>query len=229
MTRLKLGIVLILVILVAAALLVRREHLQGRFREQDQALARQAERITQLEAENERLSNLVVQASKNVAAPQDPSRELLRLRGEVGVLRRQTNELGTLRQENATLSQAAAQSATNQLPAEDQLIIRQTHAVDAITTLLQALKDYTTNHAGQFPANLDQLTASGALGATNLPGNLGPNDFEFTPAAGADPQGSQPILRLRVPIPRPGGGTVMVVGGMTAAGVPHTAVYNLSP
>ena len=53
-----------------------------------------------LVAENERLSNLVAQASRSQSLPDDQSRELLRLRGEAGVLRRQTKELETLRAEN---------------------------------------------------------------------------------------------------------------------------------
>lgn len=229
MTRLKIGILSVLLLSAAAALLVGREHLRARIRAQDEALLQQAARIALLEAENERLSNSVVQAGHNLPPASDPSRELLRLRGEVGVLRQETNELGNLRKENLALSQAVADSGTNQLPAEDQLLIRQTHAVDAITTLLQAIRNYATNHAGQYPVNLGQLIASGDLGATNLPGNLGSNDFEFGPAAGLDPQGNQAILRLRVPIPKPGGGTVMVVGGLSQAGVPHTATWNVGP
>jgi hypothetical protein len=159
----------------------------------------------------------------------DPSRELLRLRGEVGALRQQTNELGTLRKDNARLSPAAADSEINQLPGDDPLIVRQTHAVDAMTTLLQAIKKFATNHNGQYPADLEQLIASGELGATNVAGNLGFRDSEFGQGAGLDPRGNRAILRLRVPIAKPGGGPVMVVGGIDDAGVPHTSTWNVSP
>jgi hypothetical protein len=196
--------------------------------EKDEALLGQAGRIAQLESENQRLSNLVVHATDTVPVASDPPRELLRLRGEVGVLRQQTNELGTLREDNAKLSQAVAESGTNQLPAEDQVIVRQTHAVDAMTTLLQAINKYAMNHNGQYPANLDQLIASGDLGATNLAGNLGFNDFEFGQRAGVDPQGNQAILTLRVPIAKPGGGELMIAGRITDAGIPQTSVWNVS-
>ena len=229
MNRLKLGVLWVLVLLGAVALLVFQRHLRARIREQDEALVRQADRIARLEAENERLSNSIVHAAPNLPPASDPSQELLRLRGEVGVLRQETNELGSLRKENLALSRSVAESGTNQLPAEDQLIIGRTHAVDAITALLQAIKNYATNHAGQFPANLDQLITSGELGATNLPGNLGLNDFEFGQGAGPDLRGNQAILRLRVPLARPGGGAVMVVGGLTEAGVPHTSTWNVGP
>jgi hypothetical protein len=152
----------------------------------------------------------------------------LRLRGEVGALRQQTNELGALRSDNARLSEAAADSGTNQLPAEDQFIVRQTHAVDAMNALLQSIKKYSTNHDGLYPGALDELKASGDLTATNLAGNLGFNDFEFGQSAGVDPQGNRVLLRLRAPIPKPGGGVAMVVGGIDGAGVPYTSVWSVS-
>jgi hypothetical protein len=111
----------------------------------------------------------------------------------------------------------------------DQLIVRQTHAVDATTTLLQAINKYAMNHNGQYPVRLDQLLASGDPGVTNLAGNLRFSDFEFGQGAGVDPQGKQAILKLRVPIAKPGGGAVMVVGGINDTGVPHTSVWSVSP
>ncbi len=198
-------------------------------REKDKALVEQTDRVTQLEAENKRLSDLIMDAKSSAPQPSEPPRELLRLRGEVGVLRQQTNELGGLRKENTRLSQAVAKAGTNQLPAEDQVIVRQTHAVDAMTTLLQAIKEYATARNGQLPANLDQLIASGGLAATNLAGNLRFDDFEFGQGVGTDPGGHPAILKLRVPIAKPGGGAVMIVGGIDDAGVPHTSVWNVAP
>lgn len=200
-------------------------------REKDEALQRQAERIAQLESENQRLSNLVVRATNTstVSNSSEPSRELLRLRGEVGLLRQQTNELGALRQNSDRLSQGVAESQTNQPPAEDQFIVRQTHSVDATTTLLQAIKKYATNHNGQFPDSLDHLIASGDFGATNLAGNLKSSDFIFGQDAGTDPQGKPVLLRLRVLLAKPGGGAVIVVGGLNDAGVPYTSTWNVSP
>ncbi len=201
-------------------------YFQARMHEKDQALVEQADRLAQLESENQRLSNRLVNVKSRVSQASEPSRELLRLRGEVGVLRQQTNELGVLRKENTTLSQAVAE---NQVSAEDQLMVRQNHAVDAMTALLQAIKTYATNHNGQYPVNLEQLVAAGDLKATKLAGNLGPSDFEFGQSLGTDPQGNQTILRLRAPIAKPGGGGVMVVGGISDAGVPYTSVWNVAP
>ena len=75
---------------------------QARLRlgDEHQALLQQLDKMTGLVAENERLSNLIAQASPSQSLPDDQSRELLRLRGEAGVLRRQAKELETLREEN---------------------------------------------------------------------------------------------------------------------------------
>ena len=56
--------------------------------------------MTGLMAENERMSNLVAQANSPQSLPDDQSLELLRLRGEAGLLRRQTRELEAVRNEN---------------------------------------------------------------------------------------------------------------------------------
>jgi hypothetical protein len=64
------------------------------------ALEQQADEMTGLMAENERMSNLVAQANRPQSLPDDQSLELLRLRGEVGLLRRQTRELEAVRNEN---------------------------------------------------------------------------------------------------------------------------------
>jgi hypothetical protein len=173
-------------------------------REKDEALVEQTDRIARLEAENERLSNLVVNAKTDVLEPSEPSRELLRLRGEVGVLRQQTNELS----------------------AQDQFIARQNQAADATRALLQALMTYATNHNGQFPANLDQLVTAGDLEAANLPGNLGPSDFEYVPSPGTNAGVPRAVVRLRVPIAKPAGGEVVVWGGINQFGQPYTSVWH---
>jgi hypothetical protein len=77
------------------------EH-QARLRlgEENKALRQQLDQMAGLVAENERLSNLVAQAKSSQSLPDDRLKELLRLRGEAGVLRQQTKELETLRNEN---------------------------------------------------------------------------------------------------------------------------------
>jgi hypothetical protein len=68
--------------------------------EENKALREQLDRRGRLAAENERLSNVDAQASRSQSLPDEQLKELLRLRGEVGVLRERAKELEILRQEN---------------------------------------------------------------------------------------------------------------------------------
>ena len=230
MTKFKVGILSAIVIAGVATPLVVQHQSQARVRERDNALLRQGDRITQLEAENERLSNLLAQAGNTSALPSDPSRELLKLRSEVGMLREQTNELGRLRrQSEKLLAQAAAQSDTNRVTEEERFTLRQTHAVDAMTALLSAIKNYATNHNGQYPGSLDQLAVSGDLGVSNFAGNLGLSDFELSKDGAVGPSGKKFILSLRIPLQHPAGGSALVAGGINDDGVTFTEIWNVSP
>jgi type II secretory pathway pseudopilin PulG len=64
---------------------------QGRLRlkEENQGLRQQLDQMAELVADNERLSNLVVQASQSQPQSGEQIRELLRLRGEVNLLRQE--------------------------------------------------------------------------------------------------------------------------------------------
>jgi RNA polymerase sigma factor (sigma-70 family) len=227
MTKLKLGIGALVVASASTALIVQHQA-REKLLLANEALTQQ---IAQLKTDNETLSSLATQAKKPALLPSDQLSELLRLRGEVGMLRQQTNELSRLRQENRKLmSQAAAQSeSTNQVSAEDQFTLRQTHAVDAMSALLNAIKGYATNHNGQFPGTLDQLTASGDLGTSRFAGNLGLDDFELKQGGAVDPHDGKVILSLRVPLQRPGGSSVIVLGGIDDDGVLKTIIRNVSP
>ena len=79
--------------------------------EEHTALQQQLDRMTGLIAENEQLSNRVAQANPPQSLPDDQLRELLRLRGEVGVLRQKGKELESVRNENRQ-ARAALESKT---------------------------------------------------------------------------------------------------------------------
>jgi len=91
----------------------------ARFRlaEEHQALEPQMDQMAELIARNEQLSNLLTRASRPLTLPDSQSREVLRLRGEVGVLRQQLKELETARAENhqarAALASAAGKAAAS--------------------------------------------------------------------------------------------------------------------
>jgi RNA polymerase sigma factor (sigma-70 family) len=92
-------------------------HLVLRLREHNQSLQQQqnalVEQMVQLKSDNAGLSNQLAQASGPHSLSTDRLRELLRLRGEVGVLRRQQREL-----EQAV---ATAQSKTRDMPVRPSL------------------------------------------------------------------------------------------------------------
>ena len=100
MTKLKLIIGIVAV--SGAAMFCAVQHQTAlRLSEENASLRQQLERITQLEADNTRLSNSVMQVQSPLANRQ--LMELMTLRGEVGLLRQQTNELQTLQAQNRLL------------------------------------------------------------------------------------------------------------------------------
>jgi len=231
-TKLKPGLIA-LVITGAVTALVLQHQSQTRLRGENESFRRQ---IIQLETEQENLARQAAQAKQTAAPVNAVSNELLRLRSEAGRLRELTNELGRFRQENRKLLAQAAMDpeTTNQVSAEDRFILRQTHAVDAMTTLLQAVKEYAAKHDGQYPETFDQLIASGDLKATNFAGHLGLDDFELVKDGwaipGSGPDGGRPVvLRLRVPIPRPGAQSGMILGTIDDNGVLSTHTFGVSP
>src|SRR5437899_336826 len=89
MTKLKLGVITV-VLTVAAVPLWMQHRTVIKLREANESLRQQSEQFAALSIENERLSNLLAKANGPVAP--EPLSELLKLRGEVGGLRRQLAE-----------------------------------------------------------------------------------------------------------------------------------------
>ena len=81
-----------------------------RLGQENVALRQPLSRLAGLVAENERLSNILAQAKSPPSLPDERLKELLRLRGEAGVLRQQEKELEALRHENR-LARAKLESA----------------------------------------------------------------------------------------------------------------------
>jgi RNA polymerase sigma factor (sigma-70 family) len=88
-TQLKLGVTAI-VVAGTATMLVVQHQTQTRLRGENDRLQQQ---LAQLKSDNESLFNRLAVAGDAKSLPDEQLNELLRLRGEVGVLRRQTNEL----------------------------------------------------------------------------------------------------------------------------------------
>jgi RNA polymerase sigma factor (sigma-70 family) len=150
-TKLKLGIASALVVAGVVTPLVLQHLSLVKLREQNQALQQQGELAAQLSTENARLSNLVAQASS--ARTQDDARlsELLRLRGEVGLLRKLTNELGRLKEENR--SPAVTPQPEAVVPKESWAFAGYATPEAALQTVMWAMKqgDVTTFLASLSP------------------------------------------------------------------------------
>jgi hypothetical protein len=95
-----------------ATLLVMRHRAEMDLRRENESLRRRLDQLGQLQAENDLLSNQLAQIQPQ-PPPQDEHRELLRLRGEVGLLRDQSNQVLTLREEVAQLRGQVAAGSTN--------------------------------------------------------------------------------------------------------------------
>lgn len=107
MTKLKIGMVGVVVMAGVVAPWVIQRQAQNRLQGEVQALRLKSEQLDSVLAENGRLSNLVAQTETANPLGQDQLSELLRLRGEVGQLRQQASDLKKLQAENRRLRTAA--------------------------------------------------------------------------------------------------------------------------
>jgi hypothetical protein len=110
MTRLTLSLAGAIAAAGIAASLVIRQSGQVKLRENAEASRQQAERIAQLSAENLSLSNTVTQTASPQSLPPDQLRELLKLRGQIGLLRQTAKEQAQLQATNERLRSKMAAS-----------------------------------------------------------------------------------------------------------------------
>jgi RNA polymerase sigma factor (sigma-70 family) len=226
-TKLKLALTTLVMAGAATTLMIQHQS-QTTLRGENASLRQQ---ITRFKADNESLVNLAAPANQPASLSDEQFTELLRLRGEAGVFQERTRDLARLQQDNRGLLSRIASftDPTNQLSADDQYTLRQTHVVDAMTLMLNAIKSYATNHDGQYPESLDQLTAAGDLETNRFAGNLGLDDFELMKDGTVDPRGDKVLLTIREPIPRAGQSSVIVDGEITDAGLTRTEIMNVNP
>ena len=96
-----------------ALFLVMEHGATKRLREESQALRQQLAQWGDRSQENHRLSNHLAQASASAALPEDQLRELLRLRGEAALLRRQQSEFEMAQVANPLLRAGSSNQETN--------------------------------------------------------------------------------------------------------------------
>jgi hypothetical protein len=130
MTKLQSAIVGAVVIAGVATPLVLQQ--QSKLRQENDSLRKQAEQLAPVQADNERLSNLVAEGGSSQKLASNQLNELLKLRGEVGGLRRQTNDIKNLQAENQRLrSSLAAGSAAKrggQTPSAEEALPKESWA-----------------------------------------------------------------------------------------------------
>jgi len=121
---------------------------QERLRDQDQLLRQQRERLAQLAAENERLTNLTAQSNAQKAQ----LAELLKLRGEAESLRSQTKDLATLREENHRLRPPALSERLTPLQSRELNVAKG----ECVQGWVRAFIAYAQANQGRLPDNFAQ-------------------------------------------------------------------------
>ncbi len=186
MSKLKIGAVSALVVASVATPLVIQQQNLTRLRAENESLQEQARQAIVLRGENEELSGELSNARQGQSLGKAQLAELLRLRGEVGPLRRDSQDLAKLRAREQAEQAAAAQPASspNYMPAAAWANVGADKPEDAIQTFFWAAKHGETNLVGELlrwqrdpeiPASdeLDQTFAQGLVaGATKFAGSL---------------------------------------------------------
>jgi len=111
-TKFKFAAISVLVLAGAATPWLIQRQSEIKLREKINSLQTELDQLSQQRTDNDHPSNPLAQAGSPL--PNDQSRELLRLRSEVGLLRKQTNELLKLQVENRQLRSDQASSGRAQ-------------------------------------------------------------------------------------------------------------------
>jgi hypothetical protein len=171
MTKLKTITVSAIVVAGLGTTLVLEHRSQIRLREENQTLLRQHEQFAGLQTERARLSNELAAARQT--GSKDQLSELLRLRGEVAVLRNQKNELEKLRAENRQLrsmpnplpgAQPEAAAEPDNFPKESWAFVGYANPESAFQSAVWAMNngDVKTVLGSMAPAELARMQAEWA-------------------------------------------------------------------
>jgi RNA polymerase sigma factor (sigma-70 family) len=165
------------------------------------------QQMDQLQSDNQSLSSRLAAATPDTALPDAQMQELLKLRGEIGVLRRQLAGQGKLQAENERLQAQVAAAKDHPVQADPALLFAGHGAqmVNAVKLAGVAMYMYSAGHQGLFPTNFAQMTEE-LEGKTNIAG-ISLDAMEFVNAGQASRQYPQMImLRERLPRQNPDGG-----------------------
>jgi RNA polymerase sigma factor (sigma-70 family) len=181
-TKLKLAVSALFVIGLATVLLVQHQA-QKKMRAINESLSQQ---LTQLQTDNESLSNRLAATDDAKSLSDKEFNELLRLRGETGLLRQQTNALGTLLASQTKTVQEMQRFEGNVIAKERWKEIGIAKMGDARSYAYGILM-FAQDNQGQLPISIDQITCY----LTNAPSTPNPvptgtNRFDIVYLASLD-------------------------------------------
>jgi RNA polymerase sigma factor (sigma-70 family) len=157
-TKLKL-IFSALVVAGAATALVVQHQKQSKLRDENQSLQQQ---IAQLKTGSAHFSNQLANAGDSKKLSGEEFNELLKLRGEVGVLRRQAGDLGKLREDNKRLQAAQLDTSVQRqaiIDAEKQQHDSMMQKLDGGKEGMLAFIMFAADNQNEFPTNFSQAAA----------------------------------------------------------------------
>jgi hypothetical protein len=110
------------------------------------------QQVQDLRTANDHLTNLLAQASAKLTSDPDHERELLKLRGEVGALRRQVAAASKAQSRPAAVSTAMSKETTPEEYAREVAIAKMNYAKGWLLAFFM----YSEKNGGQFPTNFSQ-------------------------------------------------------------------------
>ncbi len=173
MTKLKAGLLCALAAVGVTTSVVVYCQARARLASQQDLLRRQADQLAQVEADNQRLSNLAGRASG--PGLENQLRDLPALRAQAESLRRQTNDLAGLRAENRRLSQSTDDTPKTPVQSREERLARASCAKD----WLLAFKTHALDNQGQCPTSFEQVKSVYAQNSGKLGAKISPDEFEI--------------------------------------------------
>jgi RNA polymerase sigma factor (sigma-70 family) len=171
-TQIKLGFTFAVVAGMATALVVQQQT-KNTLNAENASLTRQ---VSELKANYESLSNQLAAAPQSASLPDSQLRELMRLRGEVGMLREEKRRQKA--QQPAAPKISAAAPEENLSPEEQQKQIA-TAKMNDLRQLALAQIMYADNNKGQLATNFDQLHSYMAETGLNKDSQTGADKYEM--------------------------------------------------
>jgi hypothetical protein len=201
MTKFQLGLGVIVVGALTATVATQYQT-ENKMRGENQGLRLQ---LASLAADNESLSNGIAVATMARPLAADQLRELVRLRGEVGMLRQKTNSVTALQQENRQL-QESVQSAKSEAEEAAHFAEHRQNIINAAKEIGTAFRIWANDNGDQYPTNFAEIHNELA-NTTNFTGNIPLDSFEMVNVGKANetyPQAAE--VRERAPRRSPLGG-----------------------